>query len=438
MKENQCDIAIIGGGASGAVTAVRLLHSGFKGRLALITRDEEIARGPAYATKDRHHLLNVRAGKMSAIAEEPSHFVDWLKRKGHTADGLADAFMPRKIYGDYLQDVLLSAAARTTSEFVVLRDEAQGLASEGSRLHILLGSGSLLEADQVVLALGNLPPKAPKPYDKVENHPRWVANPWEQDALDNVRDGDSVLIVGTGLTMVDVVLTLKGRGHTGPVYARSRRGLLSQAHRSAGRAPEERPTSVDGLIRACREAGDEWRDVIDSIRSETPKLWSSLCWDERRRLLSRLMAYWDVHRHRMPESVANLLRNLQEAGLLDARAGRAVSVEGDGFGLSVSFDDHSLSPDWIVNCTGPSCDWAGAKTPLLESAVKHGLLSYDPLGMGVLVDGDGRVGPTGRIWALGPICRGCRLETTAMPEIRVQARDLAERLLAQEALAKSG
>ena len=246
--------------------------------------------------------------------------------------------------------------------------------------------------------------------------------------VDDQDDDDEVLIVGTGLTFADVVVTLVSRGHQGQLIGMSKTGLTPRRH-----APS-RPVELGDLpagdvfrwvSRGARHAGENWRGFIDAVRPHTIALWQRLSWAERERFLRRLAGFWDVHRHRMPPSVADRIQALVVEGRLHIERGWLPSVKDNGR-FSVAFQGGEREFDWIVTCTGPDTDWRRVKESLVEAVVEHGWASYDPLGMGLMVDGDGRVGESGRLWAIGTLCRGCRWETTAIPELRVQAQRLAE------------
>ena len=430
MAETLADIAILGGGASGAVTAANLMRKGFLGGLAIVSRESAVGQGIAYGTREMCHLLNVRASNMSAFADTPTDFVDWLTASGCEVEGLAQTFQPRAVYGRYVRDRLEQAIHTSACRFTPIHGEAVGISRGEDGIRIELANGDSIVAKKVVLALGNLAPYTPRECQGLLGSDGWVPIPWAAGALDRVEETDDVLILGTGLTMVDLVLSLRSQGHRGRIYARSRHGLMPQRHAPAGASPVEPPKTVKELIDGCREAGQGWRAVIDSIRASTPHLWGELSWKERQRLLWRLMPYWNVARHRMPPEVADAIEGLVERGTLDLGAGTVISATETNGWIWVQFNSGPVRVKHFINATGPSCNWKQAKVPLVESAVLNGLAELDPLGQGVLVDEEGRTDPTGEILAIGPICRGCRLETTAMPEIRVQADRAAELLLA--------
>lgn len=427
------EIAVIGGGASGTLAATRILESLPNGRVTLVEPSSRVGRGAAYGTMDDNHLLNVRAANMTSRPEDPLHFVKWLESRGFDGEDVKTQFVPRKLYGEYLQHGLMQAAQDSTGDLRVEHDTAVSLRRTGNRLQIRLASGGELAVDKVVLALGNLPAHLPSQLNGIAAHSHIVANPWPPNALSQVGDGDSVLFIGTGLTMVDSVLTLVQQGHEGPMRARSRRALLPHTHTAVTPVPVEIDPNKDlipQIIEAVRDAGDNWRGVVDALRPRTVELWQSLSWKERNRFRNRLQIFWDVHRHRVPPEAAMVVAesNLQisKGGLVGAQATDA--------GLVVEFATaagrEKIATDWVVNCTGPSIELQAAKLPLLESALADNLLEYDPLGLGLMVDDAGRTNAEGNVWALGPLCRGCRLETTAIPEIRVQAARLATEMAA--------
>jgi uncharacterized NAD(P)/FAD-binding protein YdhS len=232
--------------------------------------------------------------------------------------------------------------------------------------------------------------------------------------------------------MVDAVLSLQREGHTGPLFARSRRALLPKSHaKNSPKQVEFEPGEdlMQRVISKVRESGDDWREVVDALRPRTAELWQSLSWKERNRFRRRLQIYWDIHRHRMPEQVAAEIARLIASGQLSLARGQLVSATANNDGVIVEFRTpqgvESLTVDWVINCTGPSGELVATKVPILESSVRAGLVEYDPLGIGLMVDKAGRTSETANVWALGPLCRGCRLETTAIPEIRAQAKALA-------------
>ncbi len=428
-------VAIVGAGASGALVAAQLLRRlGPNDSLTLIGDQPKVALGVAYGTTEPHHLLNVRATGMSAFPDEPCHFVDWLVAQGvGDVAGLQDAFIPRLIYGEYLQAVLEAAQDQSAATFQIIQAMAVGLKPTEAGVQVGLDTSECLEATHVVLASGHPGPKVPGFLRPIQGHPRVILAPWSAELKELAESGEEVLLVGTGLSMVDAALALDALQCKGKIHARSRRGLLPQPHRVFPKPPV---TRIDGpvtdlrslarqVISQARAAGCGWRGIIDGCRSQTTGWWQALSWSDRARFLRRLQPYWDVHRHRIAEKVHAILQQMQIEGRLDIGAAPTMRAQVEEYGFAVTTATETLSVGWIVNCTGPETDYRAAKVPVLESAVQSGLAEYDPLGMGLMVDQNHRTHPQANVFALGSLCRGCLWESVAVPELRVQAERIA-------------
>jgi uncharacterized NAD(P)/FAD-binding protein YdhS len=394
----------------------------------------EPGRGIAYANSDPYLLLNVRAANMSAYPDDPGHFANWLVKNRHSDQAsAARVFASRSTYGSYLGEVLSSSELGSDGVLTFLRDQAESIVPS-NRLSVTTVEGARIEADRVILATGNTRPCCPSSLSDFSSHPRFAANPWEANAFDDVGPEETIFVVGTGLTMVDALIRLESRSHRGKVFARSRRGLLPNAHKACPPTPFVlSPSGVEVfkvVSRLLRAAGDDWRSSLDGVRPQTVTLWKSLSWADRSRFLKRLRPFWDVFRHRVPESQADLIERWRKSGQLDVGAGRITSVTEECGRFKIAFvgENEPIFADRIVNCTGPAIDVRSEKVPILESVVSAGLSSYDPLGLGLMVDDIGRTDSSGRVWAIGPLCRGCFWETTAIPEIRTQAETIASQI----------
>lgn len=433
-RMERVDVAIVGAGASGALVAAWLLrnaHGPF--RVALVDRTGRFGTGLAYGTRDPAHLLNVPAGKMSADPERPGHLVEWARRRGHDVD--AGTYVPRALYGDYLQDFLATAEVIARDGVELLRVPREVVRVREGVLE--LDTGATLAADRIVLASGNLPPSPLRVpgMEAVLGSPAYIPDPWSSRLRALPADA-SVLILGTGLTAVDVALTLRRRSHHGSMVMLSRRGLLPRPHTEAEVTPL--PVMASGspraVLRTLRRAatkaeveGATWRSVVDGLRARTPAIWSRWSPAERAAFDRHLRAYWDAHRHRMPPEVTAQIDYLRAAGRLEVLAGRVESLAVLGDAVRVTLR-HRWSGerevhlfDAVVNCMGPM---VGSDAAPLSALVDEGIARADRFG---LVTHEGRVTPW--LFAVGPLRRSELWETTAMPEIRVQARQLAEELL---------
>lgn len=435
-------VAIVGGGFSGAMQAINLLRH--KGPSAvLIERRPVVGRGTAYSSSLDDHLLNVRASNMSALPDDPGHFVRWLAWKGL---GRAADFVSRKTYGQYLAELLGEAVAESGGRLTVVRDEAADISFSPGGATVELAGGEAVQADAVVLAVGNLPPHEPPALAEARLSPDChAADPWAENAAEGLGDDDCVLILGTGLTMVDAALLLDARGFRGRIVAMSRRGLLPRPHRAEGEpaaALAERPAlSPAALVRGVREKAGEvgWRSAVDALRPYTQSMWLAASEEERARFLRHLRPWWDVHRHRLAPAVAERIEAMRASGRLAIVAGKIVAARQTSGGVEVTWrprgaDEVSrLAVRRIINCTGPQGDLLRASEPLLRRLLERGMIRPDAQRLGIevnrqaeVIGADGRAEP--RLFAIGPMTRGAFWEIVAVPDIRVQSWAVARRM----------
>jgi len=422
-------VAIVGGGASGTILAAQLARRGIASRL--IDGSGRVGRGVAYSTSDPAHLLNVRAEGMSAWADEPDHFAERFASEGGSARGFAE----RRLFGRYLGEIL--DQARATGLTTVKEATAVAARRDGARWRIDFGDASTVNAAAVVLAIGNQEPEGLRAFQGVGD--RFIRNPWGKDARAAVEDlaesGGAALIVGTGLTMVDLVLSLDAAGHHGRIVALSRRGLIPRSHSDFAPAPlaaDDLPEAgLRGLFRWLRGRSAEvgWRAAVDSLRPHSHALWQGLTPDEQRRFLRHARPWWDVHRHRIAPEVAATVARLVAEGRLEVMAGRILGAHEAEGGIDVemcrrgSGESRTLRFDYAFNCTGPLHSIGRSQDPLLRSLLDGGEVRPDHLGIGLAVDDRCRAAE--RLWAMGPLTKGRYWEIIAVPDIREQAAAVA-------------
>jgi hydroxyacylglutathione hydrolase len=458
QKVSQLTVAIIGGGFTGATLAAQLLHmSGGSISVVLIEKGARLGCGVAYSTKCMEHLLNVRAKNMSAYADDPEHFLRWA-RLNHARDASPDDYLPRPLYGHYIASVLQQAIERHPGHFEHVQDEAEAVSivrvsetAEIETAEIRLRSGRTLIADKVVIALGNFPPGDPRLPGRTPHSLRYVSNSWKASALGDVSGEKSVLLVGSGLTSVDVAIALRERGFRGAIHILSRHALLPQAHKATAPWPpfwtEQSPRTIRGLLRlirtqvkAAEESGSGWRAVMDSLRPFTQEIWSSLSFSERRRFLRHVRPYWDVHRHRIAPTVGARIASQIQDGEVELHAGRITGYSEDVDGVEVTYRPREsgqlqrLRVDRVINCTGPESDCRKTDDPLLTNLMREKLARPDPLFLGLDVSPDGGLidaygGVSDLCYAIGPIRKGSLWETIAVPELRAQVFELSRLLL---------
>jgi uncharacterized NAD(P)/FAD-binding protein YdhS len=428
-RPSSVDIAIVGGGASGVLLAAQLVRKA-RLRIALIERDAHPGLGVAYSTHCLGHLLNVRASDMTALADEPNHFVQWLACNG-------SAFA---VYGRYLQDLLADTVRRSDGRLRVVRGNVVAIRHEKDGVEVHIQDHVPLRARKVVLATGHRPPSS--------DSGAYRGNPWRDEAIAGLAPDASVLLIGTSLTMIDVLISLLEQGHKGPVIALSRRGLVPHRHPPAPIATPQADTSDlfagslsqrTARFRARLRAGLGWPGLMQLLRPHNNELWHGLDLDQRKRFLRHLRPWWDIHRHRVAPQIGALIDAVQARGQLSIVSGRVeighttddkvevtITRRGSDVGKKRNFDR-------VVDCRGPRNE-VDLHLPLHAQLVKDGKLRPDPLNQGLDVGDDealiGRDGtPSDRLYVLGPPTRGRYTEIVAIPDVRLQAADVANALV---------
>ena len=449
-SNSQFDIAIIGAGFTGSTLAARLLQeSGSDFSVVLIERGMALARGVAYGTPFGWHLLNVPASAMSAFCDQPDHFLLWAQQN-YDSGVEPSSFVPRRVYGQYLESVLREAIDQNPDRFESRRDEAIAIDRSTPLIRIHLHSGEIVEARKVVLALGNFRPADPALPGKPARSARYFPYAWSPTALEGVADEREILLVGTGLTAVDTAIALRAREFRGIIHVLSRRGLMPRQHKPAKPWPafwnENSPRTVRGLLRLIREQvklaldqGSDWRPVFDSLRPFTARIWQSLPLAEQRRFLRHGRSYWEVHRHRVAPEIGGLIAYQLVNDQFRTHAGRILSYAEDSSGVTLQYRERrtarrkTIRVDRVINCTGPETDCRKLDDPLLTALQERGFLCPDPLFLGIQVAEDGAVidknrFPSDFLYTVGPARKARLWETTAVPEIREQVGALSKAL----------
>ena len=427
-------VAIVGGGFCGTLTAIQLLRRAEPGtRVLLIERSGDFGPGVAYATRDDRHVVNVPAARMSAFGDAPGDLVTW-------AGVEPDAYVARRVYGEYLRARLAGAAARSAARLERVTGEVLRVRPARSAIELVLADGGRLACDRVVLALGSLPAAPPC---ELPDDPRVVADPWRPGVLEDAGTASTV-IVGSGPTAVDVALSICDDAPSARVAMVSRHGRVPFSHLPGLRCPAPPPDLPGGplrlpaLERALRAhteravaAGYDWRDAVDGLRPLLPDLWRRLPVADRRAFLRDRARSWEVRRHRLAPAVAATVRSLRLYGRLTVLAGGVDAVHARAGGVEVRMrGGGAVIAARVIACTGAGSDVRAAPVPLLRRLLADGHATADALGLGLrataagaLVDAAGRADE--RLWILGPLRRGELWETTAVRELRAQAEDVA-------------
>jgi uncharacterized NAD(P)/FAD-binding protein YdhS len=445
------DAIIVGGGAGGVMMALHLLHRASSPvHVTLIENNPRVGRGIAYATANPSHLLNVPAGAMSAIDGEPDHFCDWLRRvQGGPAAWASPevtrcSFAPRALYGEYLASLLAPFTARgeRPGPLSVVHAECVALEENRAGVTAILSNGERYVSESAVLATG---------HDAASRRGRFHVNPWTPPRDAGVEPHHRVLLVGTGLTMVDYVLSLEDAGHRGPIVAVSRRGLLPLSHRTVTPLPireHEIPFGAEPSVllqwlraRAAAHAaqGGDWREVFEGVRPFNQRLWSSLSAPARERFLRHARPWWGIHRHRIAPEVETRIAAALRSGRLIVMAAKVGAIDETANGPRVTYRRRgkraveTMQADKIVDCSGVVAVPYRPTNPAVRDLLVRGHAQLDPLEIGLDVAADGAIvdrsgRASQRLFALGPLARAALWEITAIPEIRAQCARLADRL----------
>jgi uncharacterized NAD(P)/FAD-binding protein YdhS len=439
-------ISIIGGGLSGITAALHLIKQR-KNSLEITLfekKSEKLCRGVAYSSQLPYQLLNVPVKSMSLFSDEPNHFLEWLNSKNISAT--ADDFVSRKTYGDYVEEVFNSTLKQLNNHAITIVSEE---VSEINFNELTTTSGKHFSFDKVIICSGNFPP-----YDvagvtqNVLNNSSYIRNPWSGEYIEKVGVNDTVFIAGTGLTMVDQVMSLEeNSNYKGKIITLSRRGFLPLPHDKAPKYQLSYLPNFSELsmydayywfkneIKKAEQQGANFRSVFDAIRPHIPDIWMSLSSKDKAIFLRHIRPFWEVHRHRIPKPSYDYLQSLIKSGRLVLMAGRIryIEVENNDFIIHHTPKGkvltEKINAQWIVNCIGPQSDHKKINSPLYQNLLKTGKAVTDDLGLGIkiskklnLISADGTIHQN--IFVIGPPTKGTFWESTALNEIRIQVNQL--------------
>ncbi|MCF5572921.1 FAD/NAD(P)-binding protein [Pseudomonas syringae] len=463
-EHNQtADILIIGGGLSGSMLAVQLLRRPGQRRILIIETRRELGRGEAYSATEPGHTLNGNAARMSVDPDNPDDLTDWLS--GYLAEGgwpesveqkvpVAELFPPRGVFGLYVQQRLREASAvgavhGSTVEHV--QGEAVDVQPDDTGVSITLADGSVLRGQRAVLATG-MYAASRTPLRESNGLNTAGLDPWDVAAMRQLDPQAKVMIIGSGLTMIETVVSLEKAGHRGPIQVLSRHGLLPHVRRQPPEwsdflAQDTSIRTTRQLLRKVREqcelaieSGIDWQAPLDTVRANVGRLWNQATDRQRRQFVRHVRPWWESHHHRSPPPSAALLARLVRQGRLSIEAASLQGVASLPSGqvqIRVRCRGESepsvLLGDALVNSTGIEYDWRRVDRPLPRQLLARGLIQPGPLALGIAADAGGAVLDeqgryASRLFAMGPPLRGMWWESTAVTDVAIQAKALAMRL----------
>lgn len=429
---------IIGGGASGIILAANISKLSSGAIIQIMESSGDFGSGVAYSTDDPQHLLNVRAYNMSAFADRPDDFLNWLQSNHPQLDYKKTDFVPRRLYRHYLNNILNELL--DNPKITLHHDQAIAVRQRHNNMETTTSLNDHIYSDAVILATGN---EAFAVSDS-----QHIIDPWTKHEAYTPAKNDPIIILGTGLTMIDSVITLLNQGHTGSIYALSRRGLLPQTHQpcpaialeKSDFSPEKGLVALFRQIRELiKEHNGDWRGVIDGMRPYNAQLWCALSLTDKKRFLRHLRPWWDTYRHRMAPAIADQIHKAITSGQLKVIAGHITNmVELDG-AVTVQYEarqthnSHSLTAPLLIDCRGGNIKLSGSKNPVIQSLLAQRIGKPDALDLGFdvdenlqLISSDGAA--QAPVFAIGPVTKGIYWEVTAIPDIRNEALRLARHL----------
>ena len=453
------DVLIIGGGLSGTMLAVQLLRQPGKRQILVIEPRKELGRGEAYSAVELGHTLNGNAARMSVDPDNADDLTQWLTdyigaggwpESDQQPVPISELFPPRGIFGVYAQQRLAEAKALSASTVEHIRAEVVDLQVDADSALLTLDNGQQLRGAQAVLATGMFP-AARTPQTESSGLNAAAVDPWDVKAMRQIEPQSTVLIIGSGLTMVDAVVSLEQAGHRGPIEIFSRHGLLPHVRRQPPswvdflgedhrlRSPRQLLREVRRQCQLAVEQGVDWQAPLDTVRAHIGRLWSRASEGEKRQFVRHVRPWWESHHHRSPPLSAQLVARLHAEGRLRIQAASFKGLEASDNGVMIKLRYRGeqvvtqVSGAALINSSGIEYDWRRVAKPLPQQLLKRGLIKPGPLALGIAADTSGAVldaqgQVSRRLFAMGPPLRGMWWESTAVTDVALQAKALAARL----------
>ena len=455
------DVLIIGGGLSGTMLAVQLLRLPGRRQVLVIEPRAELGRGEAYSAVELGHTLNGNAARMSVDPDNPDDLTQWLTE--HIAAGgwpesaeqavpISELFPPRGLFGVYAQQRLAEAKARSASTVEHVRAEVIDVQVDADSTLLTLDNGQRLRGNFAVLATGMFPAaRTPQTHSSGVNAA--AVDPWDVATMRRLDPRSTVLIIGSGLTMVDAVVSLEQAGHRGPIEIFSRHGLLPHVRRQppawddflaadpALRSPRQLLRELRRQCSIAQAQGIDWQAPLDTVRAHIGRLWSQASEREKRQFVRHVRPWWESHHHRSPPLSAQLVARLHEEGRLRIRAASFKGLVPAQSGVTIAVRQRGeqtltqVTGAALINSSGIEYDWRRVARPLPQQLLKRGLIQPGPLALGIAADASGAVldaqgQVSARLFAMGPPLRGMWWESTAVTDVALQAKALASKLAA--------
>lgn len=463
-------IGIIGAGFSGTMTAVNLIKNTVEPiEIIMVNEKKTLHKGIAFEPYSKQQLLNVTTSKMSAFHDDKEHFLNWTMQHDNYANKdrniIADSFLPRYLYGQYLEDIWEESTKSEQAKMVTITN-IDGLVTDldvtDADATMTISDGSRITVDACIITSGNNTPGNPKiKNDKFYYSSNYFQNPWGRDAVSNITSNKPILIVGNGLTMVDTVLGLRECGFENEIYSISPNGFNILPHRHNGfvytKLIDELKPDASFLdivklfnkhIKLIREFGLSAEPVVDSLRPHTQKIWQRLTPREKKIFITRFRNLWGVARHRIPLHIYDKLQKQRIDDKLNIRAGKLIDIKEENGIVEVEYFNKKtqrsefLEVSRVINCTGPETDLERLKGNFLNNCLQKGIVVQDEFKLGLNADSETYqvLNKNGdqikNLFTIGSSLRGMLWESTAVNELRQQAEKLSKVILSMTCLQK--
>lgn len=454
-------IAIIGGGFCGTLTAINLLQDAEQSlHIHIFNTDKPIGCGVAYDPHTDGLLLNVPNGNMSAFPDKPTHFLEWLVEHNQVPaneqERLRTEFSPRRVYGQYLSQLWRDELDKQgyNKRIWVYNDRAINIIEADDKVHICTNKYPQVPAHIAILATGNDKPNFSPGLDvSLKTDPRYFGDPWKRDCIENFEQKNDMLVIGNGLTMVDTVIGLMENGCTQTIHTISPHGYRLKPWKDTKEPYITEPGILDNisklsdlvsLINKHRKLADK-RDqsiypLIDALRPKIQSTWQAFSWEEKRKFIKFLSTAWDRIRHRLPTQMHNIVENMRAKGKLVTHKGSIISttILPDKIRVTINSEGETklLNVQRIINCTGPETNISRSSNELLNTLAKDGIICPAPFNLGINTDPDGCIITANgirkpKLFAVGGNLKGTLWESTAVPELRQQAKEMAAHILSE-------
>lgn len=438
-------------------------------KLTLFEKKNVIGTGYPYQEDFDSLKLNAPYFSMSISATNEKHFPEWLQGKEEYREILEEGpIVPRSIYGKYLTDTLHTAMEKAGQDIeceIVYKEVVDINKISNDQYEVVTEEDQVFVFDFVLLTVGG---SQSDPY-QLMGESGYIHTPYPaKETLANISKSDTVAILGTRLTGIDMALALRQKGHEGSIFMLSKNGRLptivdkhdfyqtqfftfENAHRFV--QEHDGVISLRQVVRFMRKefksAALDWRDIlldrrewhddVETVRQRIDvasdklqtwfdmlfgmlpvlaSIWNYIPQRDKQFLHGKYMADFTRQQMAFPLINAMPIYDMLVSGQLHILGGiDAVRKEEHTFHVTLN-DGQDMTCDHIINATGFSHDVS--KNSLINRLLTKGYLVQDHSGgiqvdynSGAVIDKDGKQDNTFR--AIGHLAHGNYLLVDVLP-----------------------